>query len=265
MISDNERGKVVVINIGENKYTLEASRPNGHFNGLITLSVSVVERINKYGVIIYSAVLKSNDKRKYNGSIRLVKPNGLSVISDVDDTVKISHVTDHKELMRYTFFLDFVTAPGMQELYSEWAHEDDVMFHFVLSSPWHLYNPLVDFLRDNNYPFATITLNNIRLKDSAIHNLFKKGTETKPKQIEPILKAYPKRKFILIGDSGEQDPEVYADIMRRYSTQVLRIYIRNVTNASSTDDRFVDTFNGIEPEKWGLFTDPRSLSLPNKI
>jgi phosphatidate phosphatase APP1 len=43
-----------------------------------------------------------------------------------------------------------------------------------------------------------------------------------------ILSYYPDMQFVLIGDSGEQDPEIYAEVVRRHPTSVRMIYIRNV-------------------------------------
>jgi phosphatidate phosphatase APP1 len=90
-------------------------------------------------------------------------------------------------------------------------------------------------------------------------NLFKDGTKTKPPQIIALLRAYPKRKFILIGDSGEKDPETYAPLLRKYPKQISKIYIRNVTNARRNDARFAKVFAGISASKWRLFTDPSTL------
>ena len=77
--------------------------------------------------------------------------------------------------------------------------------------------------------------------------------------IEEILTAFPTRTFILIGDSGEEDPEVYANLLREHTEQVVRVAIRNVTKASRDDTRFAPLFEGIPPERWLLFEDPKEL------
>ena len=89
-----------------------------------------------------------------------------------------------------------------------------------------------------------------------------KVTQTKPAQIEPILKSFPRRRFVLIGDSGQHDPEVYAAMIKKYPGQIEHIYIRNVTQASPQDERFRELFAGIDQQKWRLFTDPAELELP---
>ena len=77
------------------------------------------------------------------------------------------------------------------------------------------------------------------------------------------MQTYPERKFVLVGDSGEQDPEVYAALMHKYPGQVLKAYIRNVTDETAGNERFSTVFDGICTESWLLFDDPRSLVLPD--
>ncbi len=64
----------------------------------------------------------------------------------------------------------------------------------------------------------------------------------------------------LVGDSGEDDPEVYAEALRRHPKQIARIYIRNITAARRDDARFAKTFAGIEAARWLLFEDPGEIN-----
>jgi phosphatidate phosphatase APP1 len=61
---------------------------------------------------------------------------------------------------------------------------------------------------------------------------------------------------VLVGDSGEKDPEVYGQIAREHPAQILRIYIRDVTGDRADDARYRGAFRGIPAEKWQLFRDP---------
>ena len=258
---DNERGKRVVIRLLGKTFALPPTGANGHTRTEIELDADDVSQAARVDTLTFSAILPEGDERSFTGSVNLVDDKGLSVISDIDDTVKITHVTDRQKMFERTFLRDFEAAPGMAAFYQRLATRGAV-FQFVSSSPWHLYEPLDEFLTASGFPARSMSLKLIRLKDRTIQNLFKKGTETKPEQIEPMLKAYPGRRFILIGDSGEHDPEVYAALLKKYPQQIERIFIRNVTNASPTDERYRQTFAGIEPKKWTLFTDPAKLELP---
>eukprot|EP00751_Fragilariopsis_kerguelensis_P032705 CAMPEP_0170959916 /NCGR_PEP_ID=MMETSP0735-20130129/36790_1 /TAXON_ID=186038 /ORGANISM="Fragilariopsis kerguelensis, Strain L26-C5" /LENGTH=102 /DNA_ID=CAMNT_0011374531 /DNA_START=550 /DNA_END=855 /DNA_ORIENTATION=+ len=68
-------------------------------------------------------------------------------------------------------------------------------------------------------------------------------------QIEPLLKTYPNRKFIFIGDSGEKDPEVYSELFAKYPSQIEKIWIRNVNNATAA------RMDGVHPDRWQYFDD----------
>ena len=261
LISDNERGKTIVVDLGGRHHELAPSAENGHFGTTIVLSAAEADEIAEDDYITYEAVTRDSETREFRGQVKLVPPAGLSVISDIDDTVKITGVTDKKTLLEYSFLQDFVAAPGMAELYRDWA-ASDVSFHFVSSSPWQLYAPLSDFLDNDRFPRATFSLKSFRFRDETLLNLFKEGTETKPIAIEAILETYPDRQFVLVGDSGEQDPEVYAELMRKHPAQILRVYIRNVTQESPDDPRFTSLFAGIDADRWQLFDDPQSLRLP---
>ena len=152
----------------------------------------------------------------------------------------------------------------MAGLYRRLAGQD-VSIHFVSSSPWQLYDPLQDFLRSSGFPWATMHLKTVRFRDETLLSLFKKGTETKPAQIEPLLQRYPERRFILIGDSGEQDPEVYGDLAQRYPGQIYRILIRNIDASTATDSRYLEAFSHIARHQWQLFDDPREISVTDLL
>jgi phosphatidate phosphatase APP1 len=81
----------------------------------------------------------------------LIGPKGLSVVSDIDDTIKISSVTVKEELMANTFFRPWRAVPGMAALYQQWGQEGAV-FHYVSNSPWPLETVLEFFLSGKGSP-----------------------------------------------------------------------------------------------------------------
>ncbi|HYW33117.1 MAG TPA: phosphatase domain-containing protein [Gemmatimonas sp.] len=179
-----------------------------------------------------------------SGSIRFLEPEGLSVISDIDDTVKVTHVpAGKKTVLRNTFLKEFQVAEGMRERYLQWVAEAgndaDTCFHYVSGSPWQLYGPLSRFLFENEgFPAGTVHMKSLRknlLDRGAVRDImaFALGgdlatLDQKVRQITNLMIHLPRRKFILVGDSGERDPEVYRAIRKLFPDQVLRIYIRDV-------------------------------------
>ena len=263
IIADNKGGKVIVIRIGDKAYKLPASAANGHFKAVLELADGELTSRLQGQPLSFVVVTNSAEKRQFTGQVNLIAPQGLSVISDIDDTIKHTQVTDHRQLFANTFFNDFKAVGGMPDLYREWSSKA-VPVHFVSSSPWQLYSPLREFSEQVGFPWATFNLKMVRFKDETILNLFKKGTETKPAQIEPYLKYFPRRQFILIGDSGEQDPEVYAGLMKKYPQQIVRVYIRSVNGVEQDEARLQALFAEVDVSRWRLFTDPALLELPGR-
>lgn len=212
------------------------------------------------GVLNYSTVPGGSDRRKFSGKVRLIEPRGVSIISDIDDTVKVSEVLDRSRLISRTFLEEFVAVEGIAEAYRKIATEENAVFHFVSSSPWHLYRPLMQFLEQHSFPQAELHLKAFRFRDSSLRDLFKSGLETKPPVIRSILKRYPHRTFILIGDSGEEDPEAYAQIVREFPKQIRRVLIRSVREFPNDYERMQKIFAGLDRDKWHLFRNGHDLA-----
>ena len=259
LLADNERGKGISVSIADDQFSLRHSEANGHFQTFLTLPSSK-DQFDGRNILQVKAHLDSGDNRDFSGQVQIVESTGVSVISDIDDTVKISHVTDRAKLFDYTFYRDFAPVAGMPELYQSWA-DQGAYFHFVSSSPWQLYRPLEDFLNKFQFPWASLSLKSIRLKDQSILNLFKKGTETKPAAIRPILDRYPGHRFILVGDSGEQDAEVYAKITTEYPQQILKVLIRNIDDDPDLDAKMKVLFEKFPQNKWQTFKSPSEVDI----
>lgn len=261
LLVDNERGKEIEIAIGDERYRLPTSAEDGHFADVLTLSLEDVERLAVEGRLTFRAVLSKGDEREFTGTVALVPPVGYSVISDIDDTVKISEVTDRKRLLRRTFVEPFAAVEGMAARYRGWAEQGAVV-HFVTSSLWQLYSPLEQFLTNSGFPQAIWQMKRIRLKDPSVLRLFSDPYEYKLAEITSILEAFPERRFALIGDSGEKDPETYGELARRFPDQIVKIAIRDVTDEPARADRYDAAFREVRPDRWQVFRDPAEITLP---
>lgn len=258
LLADNKGGRRIVVSIAGRRHALPPSMADGHFGGIVKLRADAIAPDVEKGRLRYTAELSDRDPRLFAGLVLLLQPEGRSVISDIDDTIKITHVTDRRRMFEATFAKPFEPVPGMARVYQTWAAEG-ASFHFVSSTPWHLHEPIAEFLKTGGFPDATLVMKKIRLKDSSIMNILADATETKPPEIAGLLKTYPGRTFVLIGDSGEKDPEIYADFMRRHPAQIEAIHIRNVTGAKRDDARFSKAFEGLDAARWSLFAEPTEL------
>jgi len=156
------------------------------------------------------------------GAVYFIPPYGWSVISDIDDTVKITGVVGvpRAEMVRNTFMREFVAANGMPRLFQDWASQG-AAFHYVSSSPWQLQPELSSFFVKAGLPGGSFHLKDFDVRGRGFFNYFlTPSAKSKPLAIETLLAAFPSRRFVLVGDSGEKDPEIYAGIARAHPEQV---------------------------------------------
>lgn len=258
-VVDNVDGRELSVEIGGDFALLETTGENGHAAGTIRLSAAQAAVLAPKGWLTYRADTADGDERLFQGAVQLLPPRGVSVVSDVDDTIKLSQVADRRALLNNTFLRPMEPVPGMPALYRRWA-EDGAAFHYVTASPWQLFVSLDEFRAASGYPAGSFDMQLFRWKDRTAFNLFADPDKLKQSALERLFKNFPQRLFILVGDSGEHDPELYASFARRYPRQVLGIYIRNVTRETSGDERFRRVFAGLPPTLWRLFDDPIELN-----
>ncbi len=161
------------------------------------------------------------------GQVFLASPTGLSVISDIDDTIKSTCVTSRREMLAQTFLRPFAAIDGMAEVYRYWK-SDGVLFHYVSSSPWQIYSPLQQFLREHDFPDGSMHLRWFRLRDEMFKRWRLLRRKSKGGVIVSMIKRMPDRRFMLVGDSGERDPEIYAKIAAKFKDQVGMVLIRDL-------------------------------------
>lgn len=157
----------------------------------------------------------------------LAMERGVSVISDIDDTIKHTDVCRRRRMLQRTFSEPFESIDGMAEVYREWGRSG-ALFHYVSSSPWQIFDALNEFLIAGGFPLGSMHLKWFRLRDEVLKRWSIVRRKSKVGVIRGLIKRMPQRKYVLVGDSGEKDPEMYAKIAQRHPEQVLRICIRQI-------------------------------------
>lgn len=153
----------------------------------------------------------------------------FGVVSDMDDTVLQSRVTHFLSAARMMLLENARTRlpfPGVAAFYRALADPEGTAnpIFYVSSSPWNLYDVIADFLEAHEIPFGPLLL-----RDWDIGRALLAGRAHKHRRIREIFETYPAMRFVLVGDSGQEDPEIYAALVRDYPERVLAVYIRNVT------------------------------------
>lgn len=164
------------------------------------------------------------------------------VISDIDDTVIQTGATSLLKMARTLFLenaktrLPFEGVSGFYKVLQEDGEDKPINpVFYVSSSPWNLYDMLIEYLEHQKIALGPLLLQDYGVDETKILNA--RHDEHKTKRIDAILDRYPALPFILIGDSGQHDPEIYAATVQRHPGRIRAIYIRDV--APETRDREV--------------------------
>jgi len=167
--------------------------------------------------------------------LEIVRPSATArfgIISDLDDTVLVTKAISMLRMMRLTLLTSSasrVAFEGVAPFYQALVKDGNPMF-YVSSSPWNLYEFLDDFLRVRGLPAGPLFLRDFGLdRDKLVA-----GPHAKHKSaaIAAVLDRHDELPFVLIGDSGQHDPEIYRDIAEAYPGRIKAIYIRDVTEAA---------------------------------
>lgn len=152
----------------------------------------------------------------------------FGIISDIDDTIVQTNATSLLRMARSIVNNAAARLPfeGVADLYRA-LHAGRNPIFYVSSSPWNLYELLHDYMDLNGIPHGPMFLQDWGLDDKTL--ILASHTEHKLAQIQTLLDFYPELKFVLIGDSGQHDPEIYLQVIRAHPGRVLAAFIRDVT------------------------------------
>ena len=158
----------------------------------------------------------------------------FGVISDIDDTILKTDVTSRFKLktMMHTLLKNAGNRrafEGVSDFYNALKGGPDAKGHnpffYVSNSPWNLYDLLLDFLHLNRLPRGPILLRDFGLPAEDTVQSYKTH---KADMVDKILSTYPHLPFILLGDSGEHDTDIYLEAAKNNPERIVCIYIRDV-------------------------------------
>jgi len=185
----------------------------------------------------YSVVTIPDDPdeepRTAKGQVQLPDPRApFIVISDVDDTVLRTGLTEGMVAVKQTLLLNAQTRrsiPGMAVLYRAISvgvrNRPAPMFLYLSTGPWNLYEMLTDFLKLRGFPKGVLLLTDWGPQERYV---MRSGKEHKRLTLARTFASYPASQFVLIGDSGQNDPNVYVEVARQSPDRVKAIIIVDV-------------------------------------
>jgi phosphatidate phosphatase APP1 len=209
------------------EFRMELPQPIKGQNPWQKIRLELLDRVHKKQIppVVYSHVFVPSENVEFG------------VISDIDDTVVPTGATRMWEMVKTTFMGNAYTRvpfPGVAAFYQALSkglvgYENNPFF-YVSSSPWNLYDFLRELMNIHHIPQGPLMLRDIGL--SREHFFAGSHTEHKLVQIKRIFNIIRDTPFILIGDSGQHDAEIYLQVIRDFPGRVKMVYIRDVDPAS---------------------------------
>lgn len=239
----------VYIKVHEELFEAETN-DQGYFYETFELSVPLNIALNedeRHRVYYSLKPFSTNPERVWPARYTLPdsKTNFL-VISDVDDTIIKSRATSFLQVALRTLFFPVNKRKTFDEasgFYNELQLGEYTgrpgLFFYVSSSTWNIYPVLSGFLEHNDFPEGSLILNDTQTKtpitDSVLKHRHKKD------RIEEIMTMYPDYSVLLVGDAGQEDPQLYLSLAEKYKNRVSAILIRESWWHShfSTDEGFI--------------------------
>ncbi|KAK7413822.1 hypothetical protein QQX98_007316 [Neonectria punicea] len=170
----------------------------------------------------------ANEDLSATQEIKITEPYGVSLISDIDDTVKRSNILGGaKEIFRNTFIRDLsdLSIDGVKEWFNR-MYDLGVSMHYCSNSPWQLFPVLASYFKLAGLPPGSLHL---KQYSGMLQGIFEPVAERKKSTLNRLMRDFPERKFLLVGDSGEADLEVYTDLALANPGRILAVFIRDVT------------------------------------
>lgn len=268
--SDSEALEPVSVKLGTRVLRLPPTGPEGVFSSVEALNAAELTQLRAGRALTLQSLVTKKTPQAARAPVLWVRERGLTVITDIDDTIKVTEVNKPPERDRNTFARPFVAVAGMPALYRHWQHKlgGGIHFHAVSAGPWQLHQPLREFTAAAGFPPFTWQMRPMKITDRAsFEEVWDRGVglqraeDYKVQKITEFMQAFPQRRVVLVGDSGERDPEAYARILRQFAQRVDWVLIRDVSNDPQLRSRGDKTlFEAPEHRsKLIVFVDPAEL------
>jgi len=191
-----------------------------------------------------------------NASAYLVPNQGMTVISDIDDILRITQIYDPKNGLFNTFAKPFVPWMNMPEIYLNWSTSlTDLHFHYLTTTPEQATRPYMSYIY-GNYPLGSFDTRPLNFSNTAATVSIRKYL------LERIFQTFPQRKFILVADTSNSDVmRDYPLMATEFPNQVQCIFLRNTSATDPLDHFPYDTsgFQSLNQQSYMFFLVPDDL------
>lgn len=192
-----------------------------------------------------------------NASAYLVPTAGLTIVSDIDDILRVTKIWEPSEGLLNSFARPFTPWMNMPTIYANWSRSiPDFHFHYLTTTPEQITANYMDFIYAN-YPLGSFDTRPLNFSDVSATLSIRKFL------LQKIFETYPKRKFVLIADTSNSDVmKDYPEMATDFPGQVQCIFLRNTSSTDPTDKFPYDTsgFKNLSQSMYMFFNVPDDLT-----
>ncbi|MHA7268690.1 App1 family protein [Arthrobacter sp. HLT1-20] len=175
--------------------------------------------------------LRSTVAAPVEGRILIVAPDAtFGIVSDIDDTVMVTALPRPLLALWNTLVVSErarTPTPGMAVLYDRiLAANPQAPMIYLSTGPWNVAPALARFLARNLYPDGVLLLTDW---GPTQQRWFRSGPDHKHRNLERLALEFPGIKWLLVGDDGQHDPQIYADFARTHAVQTAAVAIRQLS------------------------------------
>ncbi|KAJ5994852.1 hypothetical protein N7481_001829 [Penicillium waksmanii] len=208
---------------------------------------SAIQRLNTY---VKGATIG-------NSTAYLVPPKGLTIVSDIDDVLRITKIYEPEEGLINSFAKPFTPWQNMPDIYRNWSTSlPHTHFHYLTTTPEQITRNYMQFIY-TNYPGGSFDTRPLNFSDVSATLSIRKFL------LEKVFETFPERKFILVADTSNSDVmRDYPKMATEFPGQVQCIFLRN-TSATDSGDKFpYDTsgFKDLDKSKYMFFLNADDLT-----
>ncbi|KAL2059066.1 hypothetical protein ABVK25_000358 [Lepraria finkii] len=191
-----------------------------------------------------------------NATAYLVPPTGLTVISDIDDILRVTKIYQPKEGLLNSFARPFTQWMNMPDIYANWSRSvPSLHFHYLTTTPEQITRNYMDFIY-KTYPGGSFDDRPLNFSDVSATLSIRKFL------LEKNFRTYPHRKFVLVADTSNRYVMIdYPAMVTEYPGQVQCIFLRNTSSTDPGDKFPYDTsgLKGVDSNLYMFFNIPDDL------
>ena len=226
IFNDERKNVSVTLKVGERVFTAKTDH-EGYFSFEVTFADKPLQPHQKTELYL----TKEPQVRSVCRAFILSDKKQVGIISDFDDTVVISDVTNKLRLVYHLLLKNYKqreAVAGMADRFKKiLANSPDKPLFFITGSPRQFHSAIEKFLAYHHFPKHTLITKKVHGKNPSA--LFAQH-DYKREQIEKLIELYPQIEWVLFGDSGEEDRQIYLKLAQKYPGHIRDIYIRDVKN-----------------------------------